>query len=106
MVFYQDMKERSKKYQGSWQALDSIGFVAELGIVARRLFCNEVIELKRVVSADEWRSFNKTTCLNNLKEELDKEFTARINDFICSNLPATPQLELARSLPENILALD
>lgn len=60
--------------------------MTEIGIVARRLFCNEIVELKRIVSADEWRAYNKTTCLLNLKQELDKEFLTHVNLFIANNL--------------------
>ena len=89
--------------QGSeWRVLDYLFMLPQLGIVERRIFCNELVELKSAVSGEEWRSFNKQGCLGQLRQILQAELLQKINGFLIEEAGATdllsPNLPLAHNL--------
>jgi hypothetical protein len=74
----------------------------EIGIVSRRLFCNELIQLKHEVSGEEWKYFNKQNCLNKLRLVFNKTFIDRINCFLLEELASNELLNPNCTLTQNL----
>lgn len=71
-IFSIYMEQINKPYNILSQTIELLFLLPEMSIVARRIFCNEMIQIKNEVSGEEWKFFNKQICLKKLKELVDR----------------------------------
>jgi hypothetical protein len=71
---HRDKRDCFKNYTQPANTIELIFTLPEIGIVSRRVFCNELIALKNDVSGEEWKNFNKQNCLGKLREFIDADF--------------------------------
>ena len=71
---YKEKKSKCKGYNNPWPTIEYIFTMTEIGIVSRRIFCNELIQLKYQISTQEWKNFNKEVSLETLKKLFERNF--------------------------------